>query len=156
LVTSSLEKGIVALIYAFEKQYGMSLSIEELNLSGNNIEKAGSVAIQSWFNNVKSYGRLKRLLLSSSGFNIALTPEMKLLPHLEELDISGNKVDQAEGCLNLAYVCEFSANLRKINMSKCGLTKESVEPILEAISGNIKIKEIEVIIADNSIGLKSQ
>lgn len=36
------DKGLVPLVYALEKNYGMSLSIEVLNLSGNNLDKNGS------------------------------------------------------------------------------------------------------------------
>src|SRR5690606_24304064 len=109
------------------------LSLEELNLSGNSCGQAGSMALESWINNVKSYGKLKRLNLSQTNFNIAFTPSMKLLPYLEELDISGNKVDQGEGCVALAWVCEFSHALKNLNICKTGLTKDSMEPVLEAL-----------------------
>ncbi len=79
VLTCIAEKGLVALFYAFEKNYGMSLSLDTLKLSGNSFGRAGSAALESWINNVKSYGKLKRLILANADFNVVLTPSMKLL-----------------------------------------------------------------------------
>lgn len=75
-----------------EKNYGMSLSLQELNLSGNSIDKAGTLALESWFAGVKVHANLKRFLVARSGFILPLAPSMKHASKIEEIDLSGTCV----------------------------------------------------------------
>lgn len=48
----------MALIVAFDKQYGMSLSVERLYLGGNSFDKEGTTAFETWLSHVKSHAKL--------------------------------------------------------------------------------------------------
>lgn len=147
-------KGMVSLIVSFENLFGMSLSIEELRLDGNSLDKEGANALESWFSHVKSYSGLKILSLANANLNVSLVPSLRSLSHLVELNLAGNKIDGGEGCRTLAFVCENSSSLRKLNLSETGLNRESLEPIVEAIIGNLKINGIKLYIAGNDLGPK--
>jgi hypothetical protein len=142
-------KGIVALIVSFEKNFGMSLSVEELNLSHNNFGETGSAAFESWLSHVKAYSKLRKLSLAGTSVVLPALVSIRHLAHLTELDISGNKIDGVAGCSNIASLCEISSVLHKLNFSSCGLTKESLEPILQAIVDNIKLTRVEINLSSN-------
>ena len=87
-----------ALVVALEKHFGMSLSIEEIYLDFNSFEKEGSQAFETWLTHIKGYSKLRRLSLASASVVIPMIPSLKVLTCLVELNLSGNKLDSAEGC----------------------------------------------------------
>ena len=85
------DKGITALAYALDKSYGMSLSLEELVLSGNNLGQAGTAVLEAWCANVKSYSNLKKLHLANTNLVLTAFPALKLLSKIVDIDFSGNR-----------------------------------------------------------------
>jgi Ran GTPase-activating protein (RanGAP) involved in mRNA processing and transport len=83
------DKGVTALAYALDKSYGMSLSLEELVLSGNNLGQAGTAVLEAWGSNVKSYANLKKLHLANTNLVLTSFPALKVLSKLVDIDLSG-------------------------------------------------------------------
>ena len=147
-------KGIVTLIASLDENYGSSLCLEELNLSDNSFDKMGSAAFETWVSNVKLLSTLKKVKLAGSNLVIAAIPSLHALRNLVELDLSRNKIDVTEGCRVLGFVIDHSTNLEILKLSKCGLTKDSLEVIFESVVKNVCLKEIALDISENSFGDK--
>lgn len=146
-------KGVVALIRSFEDAYGVSLTIENLNLSGSNLSTHSALAVEDWLNNVKTYSRLQHLTMSSSNCSFTSFPSIKFLQNLTTIDFSRNKIDATESRI-IAFLCESSAHLKKINLASCSMHSTSLEPIIEAIVGNVKLCDIDLNISNNNLGEK--
>eukprot|EP01116_Phalansterium_solitarium_P001278 TRINITY_DN11070_c0_g1_i2.p1 TRINITY_DN11070_c0_g1~~TRINITY_DN11070_c0_g1_i2.p1 ORF type:complete len:648 (+),score=269.47 TRINITY_DN11070_c0_g1_i2:451-2394(+) len=148
-------KAIEGLFASFEQEFGMSLSIEDLDLSGNHFGEQGTRALEHWLNIVKTSSALTRLSLASSGLVVGLVNSLKSFVRISSLDLSGNKIAEEDGGYSrLADVCECSYALQKLRLAGCDLRLETVEPVLEAIVNNIKISRIDLDLADNaSLGL---
>jgi len=144
------EQGCVALFSALDRNYGMSLTIEELNLSGNSLDKAGSRAFGVWLEHVKAYCKFKKLFLANANFHTSLATSLKSVNTLTELDLTGNKIDGGEGCITVAGICEDNSNLKKLKLASCGLNKDSLEPIWEAILHSVRLSDLELSLAGNS------
>jgi len=99
----------------------MSITIEHLDLSGNKLELQGSQALDSWFDTLKSYCKLRKLILRDAGVVLSSLITMRLLTELEEVDLSENKADLPWNTI-LATITENCPRLKKISVSNCGLS----------------------------------
>jgi Ran GTPase-activating protein (RanGAP) involved in mRNA processing and transport len=52
-------KGIVGLMNSFSRNYGVSLSLEVLNLSYNKMDDAASKALEEWLYRVREHSQLR-------------------------------------------------------------------------------------------------
>lgn len=102
---------------SFQKNYGMSLSIEELNLSNNVFGHEGSESLKKWISDIKGYSKLKYLYFSNCELFLHFLSDLKSLNHLIELDISGNKIDGCDGYRNIADAIEFRFFMKNIFIS---------------------------------------
>lgn len=147
-------KGIVSLIAAWEENFGTSLCLEELDLSENSFDKAGSAALESWMSNVKLLSNLRVLRLSNSNLVVNVIPSLHSLRNLVELDLSGNKIDSGEGCRIIGFVCDHIPTLQVLRISRCQITKDGIEIIADSICRNSELKIITLDISDNIFGDK--
>eukprot|EP01117_Protostelium_nocturnum_P011157 TRINITY_DN4052_c0_g1_i3.p1 TRINITY_DN4052_c0_g1~~TRINITY_DN4052_c0_g1_i3.p1 ORF type:complete len:556 (-),score=192.19 TRINITY_DN4052_c0_g1_i3:17-1684(-) len=148
-------KGIQLLFHHLTRNWGLSLSIEHLNFGGgNSFDKEGSCALDNWISAMKSHSKLKQIRLQNSELQVNSLPNLRELEHIVHLDLSGSKIDGGVGCVGVAYVCEQAKNLERIVLANCGLVKESLEPIHEAILGNITLKNLKYSLANNDLGAK--
>jgi hypothetical protein len=65
---------------AFKANYGMSLAIEELDISNNRLDTEASTAVCGWFNSVKAYSALRRLGVANTMIDIG-----SLLSHIKTM-----------------------------------------------------------------------
>lgn len=137
-------KAIHMLFEAFEKNFAMSLTIEELDLSGNKIEDVGSNAIGNWLSKVREYSALTKLVLCNSSLNVTTIGtwlrNMKTLVHL---DISGNRITK-EASHSLRVVLDSTNSLSELKVSSCKLTSEQVEEIAMGSLRNSRINNIHL------------
>jgi len=101
----------------------MSLTLEHLDLSGNKLDVLGSQALDSWFDTLKSYCKLRKLVLRDAGVVLSSMNTMRLLVELEEIDLSENKADISWNNL-LETIMSNCPRLTKVSLSNCGLSYE--------------------------------
>eukprot|EP01122_Echinamoeba_exundans_P009739 TRINITY_DN3507_c0_g1_i2.p1 TRINITY_DN3507_c0_g1~~TRINITY_DN3507_c0_g1_i2.p1 ORF type:complete len:557 (+),score=71.37 TRINITY_DN3507_c0_g1_i2:989-2659(+) len=84
---------------AFCKNYGMSLSIQELYVGGNTMGAEGSAGFDKWLDQVKSHAQLRRLSIAGvNAVNVGtlckfITP---CAPKLVWFDMSNNKIEETD------------------------------------------------------------
>src|SRR5690348_10045723 len=100
--------------------------------------------------------RLKHLLLANTNFIIGAFPAkdaFKILGHLEELDISGNKLDSHGATESVAHLCSISTNLKILNVSNCYLSNANAQELLEKLAKNTKLAGVDLNLSLNPITL---
>jgi len=113
---------------ALNKNPAMSISIEHLDLSGNKFDLAGTQAIDSWFNTLKSYCHVKRLVLRNTGIIFSALKSFHHITDIEEIDLSGNKMDSSS-VLVLTSLLKNSTTLNKLVLDNCSLSSDSLVDI---------------------------
>ncbi|KAN0035829.1 hypothetical protein ACTA71_005120 [Dictyostelium dimigraforme] len=151
-------KGIALLFGSLQKNFGMSLTLEELILSDNRFQDAGSSAMASWLNKTRGYNRLKRLILSNSQLNIGMiAPSLKVLSSIESLDLSKNSIN-IQSCRTLSMdglEGIESREFKNLNLSSCGLVGESITTLLVALSRNSKLHNLTLNLQRNGFAQKT-
>ncbi|KAK5577969.1 hypothetical protein RB653_002917 [Dictyostelium firmibasis] len=155
---SIASKGIALLFGSLQKNFGMSLTLEELILSDNRFQDGGSSAMASWLNKTRGYNKLKRLILSNSQLNIGMiAPSLKVLSLIESLDLSKNSIN-IQSCRTLSLdglEGIESREFRNLNLSSCGLVGESVATLLVALSRNSKLHSLTLNLQSNGFAQKT-
>eukprot|EP01103_Thecamoeba_quadrilineata_P002834 TRINITY_DN126_c0_g2_i1.p1 TRINITY_DN126_c0_g2~~TRINITY_DN126_c0_g2_i1.p1 ORF type:complete len:899 (+),score=195.85 TRINITY_DN126_c0_g2_i1:722-3418(+) len=144
------DKGLSNLIYSFEKNYGMSLALQHLNLSQNKFEDEGSSALSNWLTAMNGNSMLEVLKLSSCGnINLMMVSRgVSLITRLREWDISGNKI--IDGTVHLVCsVLESSNTLKQLNVSGCQLANETAYSLMAAFFANKKLHGISLDLSKN-------
>ncbi|KAN0022840.1 hypothetical protein ACTFIU_005581 [Dictyostelium citrinum] len=151
-------KGMALLFGSLQKNFGMSLTLEELILSDNRFQDAGSSAMSSWLNKTRGYNRLKRLILSNSQLNIGMiAPSLKVLSCIESLDLSKNSIN-IQSCRALSMDGLEGIESREftnLNLSSCGLVGESIATLLVALSRNSKLHNLTLNLQRNGFAQKT-
>ncbi|EAL68897.1 leucine-rich repeat-containing protein [Dictyostelium discoideum AX4] len=151
-------KGVALLFNSLQKNFGMSLTLEELILSDNRFQDAGSSAMSSWLNKTRGYNRLKRLILSNSQLNIGMiAPSLKVLSCIESLDLSKNSIN-IQSCRTLSMdglEGIESREFKNLNLSSCGLVGESIATLLVALSRNSKLHNLTLNLQRNGFAQKT-
>lgn len=133
------------------KNYPLSLTLEELNFSGNKFEVEGSEILQKFFLRIGPYSNLKRLILRNCYLNILLVLRpLHSFPNLNDIDISHNKLELGSTQL-LCSVLEHSKTIKTLSLTGCSLNSSLFEPITNAIQSNTHLHALKVVFADNVI-----
>ena len=142
------------LVSAFERNYGMSLGIEVLDLSDNRFDDEGSKALERWLHNAKEHSRLRVLKLANANLNMtSVARSFRSLRSLEVLDISGNRVDLGASQL-LGVTIDETRALRRLKVSECELKIELVQSVVLGLVSNANLSEVHIDIANNPIHSK--
>eukprot|EP01111_Echinosteliopsis_oligospora_P015976 TRINITY_DN6498_c0_g1_i1.p1 TRINITY_DN6498_c0_g1~~TRINITY_DN6498_c0_g1_i1.p1 ORF type:complete len:895 (+),score=278.48 TRINITY_DN6498_c0_g1_i1:113-2797(+) len=149
-------KGIQTLFQCFCSNYGVSMSIEDLNLSYNKFDEAAANAMVTWFQSIRGYYSLRKLGLAGTNCDLNIVGDkLKGLIELERLDLSHNKLVDKPGSLEaLLSVIEVNKNLKHFDLSACHFSCEQMEQILYTLQKNPFLSGLHLSIADNSLGPK--
>jgi len=129
---------------SFRRNYGMSLSIQDLDLSNNKLARVGSEWLGGWLNMIREKTHLQHLYLSSTHLDFSSIGRFMVhLKRIVTLDLSHNRLDEAS-CQLLTLVIESTQNLRNLNLSGCGITSEYAGKILETILSNPFVADVKV------------
>jgi len=116
----------------------MSFTLEHLDLTSNKLELPGSQALDGWFDTLKVYCKLRKLILRDTGIVFSALNNMRHLVEIEELDVSENKIDLT-WCELLSSMVESSPRLNKLVLVDCGLSYEiGFRTLLSALSARQK------------------
>jgi len=142
-------KGIIGLMNSFSRNYGVSLSLEVLNLSYNKMDDPASKALEDWLYRVREHSQLRELILAKAGLNItSVGKSLRALAHLERIVLDRNKVDQGAAQL-VAVACEYSSTLRELSLARCGLCGEDSQTILRSLLTNSALSGLKINLAGN-------
>ncbi|KAF2074793.1 hypothetical protein CYY_003896 [Polysphondylium violaceum] len=125
-------KMMASIFDSLEKNYGMSLTLEYLNISGNKLDEVGNNAITSWIIRSRFFLKLKQFLLNSCGINSQTLFCLRQLSQLEYLDISNNKLELND-IERFQYILSLPSLIR-IDCNYCNLPKEIVALIFSKMS----------------------
>eukprot|EP01105_Mastigella_eilhardi_P014991 TRINITY_DN3406_c0_g1_i1.p1 TRINITY_DN3406_c0_g1~~TRINITY_DN3406_c0_g1_i1.p1 ORF type:complete len:832 (-),score=196.42 TRINITY_DN3406_c0_g1_i1:597-3068(-) len=148
-------KHMMLLFNAFERNWGVSLSIRHLNLSGNKFEDAGTTALSSWLSKVKEHCKLQTLLLADSDLDFSfLAMPLRYTPNFEHFDMSGTRLDDKKVDVgsDLKRFVEASKALRVLVLRGTNPLPDAIEGTIYAIGNNNCLPPVALCLADNSLG----
>lgn len=147
-------KSFEVLFEAFQDNYGVSLSIEELDLSDNKIEEEGSVVFKNWLGNARKFSHLRELHLSHTAINYHLIgPWIAELPCLDVLDVSNNKLDEESFRLIRLFIDAHRVKILRTNGT--GMSPSDMQLIVSGINGITTPKKIELNVSSNDVSRNS-
>jgi len=146
-------KGMQAILYALMNHYALSITLEDLDISANSLDEVGSAALQSWLLSMKSFSKLKRLILHSTSLNVmSVARSFPALP-LIEIDLSKNKID-TPGCSVLCTALDVSKNLKTFSASNCSMSGDNTCKVIKSIITNRKLSQVRIDISHNGLSEK--
>ena len=118
--------------------------LQELNLSGNNLQKAGVIKIVKALRDIST---LRKLYLS----NVSITDEVaddiaaviSCNIHLQELNLGSNNL-QSSGTIKIAKSLQKVSSLTKLYINNSNITHEAADDIATVISCNIHLQELNL------------
>lgn len=144
-------KHINNLFAAFSSNFGMSLTIEELDLSNNKFEEQGCVAFETWLSRAAEYSSLRILKLANTNQSLSTSAAyFHFLAILEELDLSRNKLDLRAIQL-LCSMVEKTSTLQVLNVSGCSLSGKSAAAITSAMLQNRRLRQTKLNLSSNDM-----
>eukprot|EP01133_Synstelium_polycarpum_P003789 gene3789-4370_t len=146
------KKNAIQLFEAFEKNYGMSLTLEFLNVSHNKFDESTNNAFSSWILKSRGHLKLRQLLLNSTGITTHSFYCLSGLERLEHLDISNNRLEIAE--LDKLLPVLAISTLHRIDANQCGLSKEVISLLFckmtdKKASVHIELEGVSLVGEDN-------
>jgi Ran GTPase-activating protein (RanGAP) involved in mRNA processing and transport len=150
-------KGTQALFHAFEANFGVSLSIRELNLSYNRFEELGTAALTHWLTHAKGYYSLRKLWLESTNIDLVVVgPILRTINSLNVFSFAHNKIEKPDVVQELKTFIECSIALVELELSACHFTPEAVEDILQQLGKNQRLEaaSVKLDISDNNLGAR--
>jgi len=136
------------------RHYSMSLTIEMLDLSHNEMGQGGSAAFGDWVQDVAhpvNHSSLKTLLLRNCNLVWEKVARFQKLLSLEVLDISGNPLIGPEVPL-MAQTVEQLVNLKTLRLEHCQLTAYTANQMFDTIIRvNEKITELRLDLGRQSL-----
>ena len=92
----------------FERSFGVSLTLEIINVAGNKFGEASSAAMASWLVNMKDNSQLRRINVSGTGAVLTgIMRGVRSLPHITHLICNNTKID-SQAAQAIASICEGS------------------------------------------------
>lgn len=147
-------RSLSALLHAFKGNWGMSLGIQELDLSHNRFDETSISNLIEWLSLMKSHSKLRRLGLSNTNIDVqSLLKSIKHFSALEYLDISNNEMDKITPTI-MEDLIPQSKTLTTINIASTSLSCESMCTWFQYLFSS-NIKDICINISNNSIGAKN-
>jgi len=132
-------KQLALIAESLSLNYGMSLTIEELDLSNNRFDDQATIALETWFSKAAEYSRLQILRLSNSNQSFGtIAAYFHFLSDLQLLDLSYSKLDQRAVQL-LCSMLEKSNTLKQLLVSNCSLSNGYASAIVEAFLSNKRL-----------------
>lgn len=145
------KRSLFSLFSCFKKNYGMSLSIEALDLSDNRLGRRGSKWLGSWMHMAGVNSNLLWLHLSNTALNfISIGRHLVWFTNLQGLDLSDNKLEHASVQLLTLFI-ETSMKLTSLRVSHCGLSGEFCAKILSVLLTNKNLSDVKVHMDQNEI-----
>jgi Ran GTPase-activating protein (RanGAP) involved in mRNA processing and transport len=145
-------KSLVSLFEGFTKNPAMSITVEELSLSGNKFDDLSSDAFVTWLDKIKGYSRLKKCYLANTNIDLPkISRVLLLVVTMECWDISGNRIGD-EFYNSVVDVVTASYKLNTLRLSKCHLSPRAVESIVSAIVKNKRLTDVELDLSENEFG----
>eukprot|EP01122_Echinamoeba_exundans_P003474 TRINITY_DN13571_c0_g1_i1.p1 TRINITY_DN13571_c0_g1~~TRINITY_DN13571_c0_g1_i1.p1 ORF type:complete len:936 (+),score=162.63 TRINITY_DN13571_c0_g1_i1:94-2901(+) len=151
-------RSITALVHAFRGNWGLSLAIEELDLSGNKTDTESATLLLDFLTLMKENCSLRRLGLAGLGITCSasrnsLFPALKAIPSLEYIDISENTFKEVppEHWTDLGTSLK---SVRTLKVAKAGLTPDQLIQLTACTAANPGISDISLDVSDNEIGTK--
>jgi len=147
-----LGSGLNNIIDALSMNWGMTIGLEELNISGNQLPTQVGLRFIAFISNMRKYSRLRRLSVSNTGIDVGmLAIEISCIETLQYLNLSDNKSNKiTSGQIN--YLCETASNLQSIRLASVGLEVETIKRILDALFLNKNLRNINLDLSRNSLG----
>lgn len=147
-------KRATLLIGALLRNYGMSISIQSLDLSYNKFDVEGSKALEYWLWNVKDYSHLGEIKLSHCGLDLtAVCRSFRSLQYLHTLDLSHNKLDRGATQLLIVTIQE-SHSLNCLKVDHCALSSELLQNLIFTFVTNPKLNLIRLYAGYNNLPSK--
>lgn len=144
-------KQISAIVDSLASNYGMSLTIEELDLSNNKFDEQASGSFETWLSKSAQYSRLQVLRLANTSQSFStVAAYFHFLKDLQELDVSNSKLDKRAVQL-LCSTLEKSTTLKYLNVSNCTLSNGLGSAIVEAFLTNKNLRETSLIMSASDL-----
>ncbi|PRP83128.1 EF-hand domain-containing protein [Planoprotostelium fungivorum] len=149
--TGLTPRGISEFLLGMENNWGLSLTLESIDLSNNRFDEVSSSNFERWIGLMNEHSSLKRIALSNTGFTTGLSNEWKeafrYIPNLRDLDLSGTRMDHAGAEASLTFLVEGGPSLQKLNISSSGVGAQAVANILHASTK--RTNALEILLAGN-------
>ena len=144
-------KMLQTLFGALNKNPVMSMSIAHLDLSGNRFELVGTQALDSWFAKMMVYCDVKKLVLRNTGVVVGALKYFHHIARIEELDLSGNRIDAAAVAV-LTPLVSKGASLRRLVLQDCSLVADAavLGELLRCVEDNKKAPLLALSLASNN------
>eukprot|EP01123_Difflugia_compressa_P011620 TRINITY_DN470_c0_g6_i1.p1 TRINITY_DN470_c0_g6~~TRINITY_DN470_c0_g6_i1.p1 ORF type:complete len:767 (-),score=153.63 TRINITY_DN470_c0_g6_i1:47-2029(-) len=142
--------GLQALTNAWTINWGLSLGIEELNISNNQLSTASPDFI-AFMSTMRKYSKLRRLGIANTSIAVgSLILELGFLK-LTYLDFSDNRFDKLTQS-NIAHFCEGTKTLETIRLANTGLGSQVITRLLQTLFSNESLNNLSIDISRNAIG----
>lgn len=145
--------GTTALARAIKQNAHNASTLVHLNLSQNQFDKDGSTALAAW---LALPNPLRVLLLNNTqlAIEIVVSAILRGCTHLEQLDLSGNRVRKEDGGA-LAMLLQSTPALHSLDLSHSQLPLEALEALLKAARQNPYLSQnFKLVVQDNGFGLR--
>ncbi|GAM27528.1 hypothetical protein SAMD00019534_107040 [Acytostelium subglobosum LB1] len=147
-------KQLSLLFEALERNFGMSLTIELLNVSNNKFDEQTNAAFASWIIKSQGHSKLKHLLLNGTGISAYSFYSLRHLARLEHLDVSNNKLELG-GDLEKLLAVLSTQTLYRLECNNCHISKMVAAVILikmseKKVSVHLELMGMTLTTADES------
>ena len=146
------QKAIVELFGAFQRNFGMSLTIEELILDNNSFGFKGTEAFASWLSKTKDLTPLRKLSIASCNLSLELLFLHFGFKQLQFLNLSEASVSEKTGLNDFLTFLRSTGTLQELRLSKCGLYGDVIGSIFNALLGNQNLAHLSINVSKNKIG----
>jgi Ran GTPase-activating protein (RanGAP) involved in mRNA processing and transport len=146
-------KGMQSFSQALKKNVHMASTLTVLNLTANKLEADGSNAFAAF---LAQPNTLERVVLKDTAANLDIilgALNRGSCRDIRELDISHNKMPSKTSSTQLATFIRSASQLSKLNVAGTSLPADSLKEMIMAIYGNFYLKNVELGLAQNNLGL---
>lgn len=148
-------KSINALIHALKSNWGVSLGLEEFDLSHNKFDESSVQIFREWFNLMKSHSKIRRLGLSGCNIDVlTVLKSIQYCPNLQFLDISHNDMSRISST-QMEQTLPTSNVLSILNLSYTHIPIETLTVLLRTLFLNEKLDKLCLNLSNNSMGPKN-
>eukprot|EP01130_Rhizamoeba_saxonica_P001241 TRINITY_DN11126_c0_g1_i1.p1 TRINITY_DN11126_c0_g1~~TRINITY_DN11126_c0_g1_i1.p1 ORF type:complete len:839 (-),score=232.21 TRINITY_DN11126_c0_g1_i1:60-2576(-) len=147
-------KVMITVIQSLKNNYGMSLCLDYLNFSGNDIGATGSSTLGEWFSITKKYNNLRFLHLANTNLSFsAFFPHTRVTTeYLEEINVSGNNFPDSDYHY-VTEAIEVYKKLRSLDVSSCNMSSRVCQMLIQAIGGNNDLNDFVLNASNNNFGV---